>query len=166
LSRSKPKSARDFRAHLPRFSGANLERNERLVEALRRVAAEKGATAPQLATAWVLARSAAASFTSGHTVKMGARDARNEKALARAHVTGPKARSTRDRTAAGRLPPPQRTASRGKGLRPAERRPLRVAAFLPRRALSLPQPASAGQAGAASLVASGHRRGTGCEETS
>jgi aryl-alcohol dehydrogenase-like predicted oxidoreductase len=56
LSGSKPKSARDFRAHLPRFSGANLERNERLVEALRQVAAEKGATAPQLAIAWVLAK--------------------------------------------------------------------------------------------------------------
>ena len=36
LSGSKPKSARDFRAHLPRFSGANLQRNERLVETLRR----------------------------------------------------------------------------------------------------------------------------------
>ncbi|MGH9371244.1 MAG: aldo/keto reductase [Vicinamibacterales bacterium] len=56
LSGSKPKSARDFRARLPRFRGENLQQNERLVEALRQVAAEKGATASQLAIAWVLAK--------------------------------------------------------------------------------------------------------------
>lgn len=56
LSGSKPKSPRDFRAHLPRFSGENLERNTRLVEALQLMAAEKGATASQLAIAWVLAK--------------------------------------------------------------------------------------------------------------
>jgi aryl-alcohol dehydrogenase-like predicted oxidoreductase len=54
LSGSKPKSPRDFRAHLPRFSGENLQRNERLAETLRQLAAEKGATASQLAIAWVL----------------------------------------------------------------------------------------------------------------
>jgi aryl-alcohol dehydrogenase-like predicted oxidoreductase len=57
LSGSKPKSMRDFRAHLPRFTGENFQRNERLVETLRHVAAEKGATASQLAIAWVLAKS-------------------------------------------------------------------------------------------------------------
>ena len=56
LSGSKPKSARDFRAHLPRFSGENLQRNERLVQTLRDLAAEKGATTSQLAIAWVLAK--------------------------------------------------------------------------------------------------------------
>jgi aryl-alcohol dehydrogenase-like predicted oxidoreductase len=56
LSGSKPKSPRDFRAHLPRFTRENLTRNERLVDALRQVATEKGATASQLAIAWVLAR--------------------------------------------------------------------------------------------------------------
>jgi aryl-alcohol dehydrogenase-like predicted oxidoreductase len=56
LSGSKPKPPRDFRAYLPRFAGENLERNARLVEALRRVATEKGATASQLAIAWVLAK--------------------------------------------------------------------------------------------------------------
>jgi aryl-alcohol dehydrogenase-like predicted oxidoreductase len=56
LSGSKPRSARDFRAHLPRFSGGNLQRNERLVETLRQLATEKGATASQLAIAWVLAK--------------------------------------------------------------------------------------------------------------
>ena len=56
LSGSKPKSPRDFRTHLPRFAGENLERNARLAGALDQVAAEKGATASQLAIAWVLAR--------------------------------------------------------------------------------------------------------------
>jgi aryl-alcohol dehydrogenase-like predicted oxidoreductase len=56
LSGSKPKSPRDFRAHLPRFAGENLDRNGRTVEALRHMAAEKGATASQLAIAWVLAK--------------------------------------------------------------------------------------------------------------
>jgi aryl-alcohol dehydrogenase-like predicted oxidoreductase len=56
LSGSKPKSAHDFRAHLPRFTGENLTRNERLVDMLRQLAIEKGATASQLAIAWVLAK--------------------------------------------------------------------------------------------------------------
>jgi aryl-alcohol dehydrogenase-like predicted oxidoreductase len=56
LSGSKPKSARDFRAHLPRFAGENLQKNQRLAETLREVATEKGATASQLAIAWVLAK--------------------------------------------------------------------------------------------------------------
>ena len=56
LSGSQPTSASDFRQHLPRFSGENREQNERLVEALQRVAAEKGVTASQLAIAWVLAK--------------------------------------------------------------------------------------------------------------
>jgi aryl-alcohol dehydrogenase-like predicted oxidoreductase len=48
----------DFRAHAPRFTGENLSRNLRLVEALRRLAAKRGATTAQLAIAWVLARGA------------------------------------------------------------------------------------------------------------
>jgi aryl-alcohol dehydrogenase-like predicted oxidoreductase len=56
LSGSKPKSGRDFRAHLPRFADENLQRNERLVETLRKLASEKGAAASQLAIAWVLAK--------------------------------------------------------------------------------------------------------------
>lgn len=51
-------AAGDFRAHLPRFTGGNLERNLALVEALRAVAAERGATVAQLAIAWALARGA------------------------------------------------------------------------------------------------------------
>jgi aryl-alcohol dehydrogenase-like predicted oxidoreductase len=56
LSGSKPRSPRDIRAHLPRFAGENLQRNESLVEKLGRLAAEKGVTALQLAIAWVLAK--------------------------------------------------------------------------------------------------------------
>jgi aryl-alcohol dehydrogenase-like predicted oxidoreductase len=56
LSGSKPRSPRDIRAHLPRFAGENLQRNESLVETLGRLAAEKGVTASQLAIAWVLAK--------------------------------------------------------------------------------------------------------------
>jgi aryl-alcohol dehydrogenase-like predicted oxidoreductase len=51
-----PRSAGDTRQHFPRFQGKNLERNLQLVEALRQVAAAKGATVPQLAFAWVLSR--------------------------------------------------------------------------------------------------------------
>jgi aryl-alcohol dehydrogenase-like predicted oxidoreductase len=46
----------DFRSHLPRFSGANLERNLALVEALRAVAAAKRVTVAQIAIGWVLSR--------------------------------------------------------------------------------------------------------------
>lgn len=49
-------AARDFRAHLPRFRGENLERNLALVEALRAIAAPRGATVAQIAIAWVLAQ--------------------------------------------------------------------------------------------------------------
>ena len=47
---------RDFRAHLPRFSGDNLTSNLALVEALREVAAARGASVAQVAVAWVLSR--------------------------------------------------------------------------------------------------------------
>lgn len=46
----------DFRAHQPRFSGENLDRNLELVEALRSIAEAKGATVAQVAIAWVLSR--------------------------------------------------------------------------------------------------------------
>ncbi|MEK0083726.1 aldo/keto reductase [Benzoatithermus flavus] len=48
--------ADDFRTRAPRFQGENLARNLELVEALRRIAVEKGATPAQLAIAWVLSR--------------------------------------------------------------------------------------------------------------
>jgi aryl-alcohol dehydrogenase-like predicted oxidoreductase len=46
----------DFRAHAPRFSGENLERNLELVESLRGIADASGATIAQLAIAWVASR--------------------------------------------------------------------------------------------------------------
>lgn len=49
-------NAADTRAHLPRFQGDNLKSNLSLVEALKQIAAEKGATVVQLAFAWVAAR--------------------------------------------------------------------------------------------------------------
>jgi aryl-alcohol dehydrogenase-like predicted oxidoreductase len=57
VSGSKPTGKSDFRAHLPRFTGENRERNQLIIDILHKLAAEKGATAPQLAIAWVLAKS-------------------------------------------------------------------------------------------------------------
>jgi aryl-alcohol dehydrogenase-like predicted oxidoreductase len=56
LSGSKPAAAGDFRAFLPRFTGENRQRNERLVDALRQIAGERGLQPSQLAIAWVLAK--------------------------------------------------------------------------------------------------------------
>jgi aryl-alcohol dehydrogenase-like predicted oxidoreductase len=56
LSGSKPTSQGDFRAHLPRFTGENRERNQRLIDALQKLAAEKGVSVSQLAIAWVLTK--------------------------------------------------------------------------------------------------------------
>lgn len=56
LSGSKPTSPGDFREILPRFTGENRERNQRLIEALQKQASGKGVTVSQLAIAWVLAR--------------------------------------------------------------------------------------------------------------
>jgi len=46
----------DFRSHLPRFGGENLDRNLALVDALRGIAEAKGVTVAQIAIAWVLSR--------------------------------------------------------------------------------------------------------------
>jgi aryl-alcohol dehydrogenase-like predicted oxidoreductase len=56
LSGSKPTAQGDYRAHLPRFTGENAERNRAVVETLEALAAEKGVTPTQLAIAWVLAK--------------------------------------------------------------------------------------------------------------
>jgi aryl-alcohol dehydrogenase-like predicted oxidoreductase len=56
LSGSAPAGRGDFRAYLPRFTGENRERNERLVARLVDFAAKRGATASQIAIAWVLAK--------------------------------------------------------------------------------------------------------------
>nr|WP_298683352.1 aldo/keto reductase [uncultured Dongia sp.] len=49
-------SAGDFRAHSPRFQDGNVDRNLALVEALRTIAAAKGASVAQIAIAWVAAQ--------------------------------------------------------------------------------------------------------------
>ncbi len=46
----------DFRRTSPRFQGENFQRNLQLVDRVREIAAEKGATPAQLALAWVHAR--------------------------------------------------------------------------------------------------------------
>jgi aryl-alcohol dehydrogenase-like predicted oxidoreductase len=51
-----PLAGGDWRAHTPRFQGANLDRNLALAETLREVAAARGMTAAQAAFAWVLAQ--------------------------------------------------------------------------------------------------------------
>ena len=56
LSGSKPAGAGDFRAHLPRFSGPNYERNREMVAALANMAAEKGVNTTQLAIAWAVSK--------------------------------------------------------------------------------------------------------------
>ncbi|MFF5963152.1 aldo/keto reductase [Streptomyces collinus] len=46
----------DFRAMSPRFQGDNLRHNLNLVEALRKIAEQKGVSVAQIAIAWVLSR--------------------------------------------------------------------------------------------------------------
>jgi pyridoxine 4-dehydrogenase len=48
--------AQDFRRNSPRFQGENLDRNLALVESLRAIAAQIGATPAQVAIAWVAAQ--------------------------------------------------------------------------------------------------------------
>lgn len=48
--------ADDWRRTNPRFTGGNLERNLRIVEEVRSVATEAGATPAQVALAWLLAQ--------------------------------------------------------------------------------------------------------------
>ena len=59
LSGSAPTGKGDLRAHLPRFTGGNLEQNRKLVETLNHLAAGRGVTPAQLAIAWVLAKDSA-----------------------------------------------------------------------------------------------------------
>jgi pyridoxine 4-dehydrogenase len=51
-------SPKDFRKHFPRFQGENFEKNRAVVNALNAVAKAMNATAAQVATAWVMSRSA------------------------------------------------------------------------------------------------------------
>jgi len=59
LTGSRPATPADFRAHSPRFAGANLEHNQHLVAALARFAAARAVTPAEVAIAWVRAKGAA-----------------------------------------------------------------------------------------------------------
>ena len=48
--------ANDFRAGVPRFSAENRKANQAIVDLVRRIAEEKGATPAQIALAWLLAQ--------------------------------------------------------------------------------------------------------------
>jgi aryl-alcohol dehydrogenase-like predicted oxidoreductase len=56
LAGSRPSGRKDVRGWFPRFRAENLERNQKLIDALRETAAANNATPAQLAIAWVLAR--------------------------------------------------------------------------------------------------------------
>ncbi|WP_405582316.1 aldo/keto reductase [Streptomyces sp. NBC_01092] len=58
FTRDRQLAAGDFRAHSPRFQGENLRHNLDLVEALRKIAEQKGVSVAQIAIAWVLSRGA------------------------------------------------------------------------------------------------------------
>jgi aryl-alcohol dehydrogenase-like predicted oxidoreductase len=56
LLSASPVTAGDARAHMPRFSGANREANDKLVAGLQALAARWGITPSQLAIGWVLSK--------------------------------------------------------------------------------------------------------------
>jgi aryl-alcohol dehydrogenase-like predicted oxidoreductase len=58
LTGARPGGSGDFRAHLPRFSGENRERNQALVQAVERLAAARGLSPAPLLVAWVRAKGA------------------------------------------------------------------------------------------------------------
>ncbi|MCE9574523.1 MAG: aldo/keto reductase [Deltaproteobacteria bacterium] len=68
LTGSKATGASDFRAHLPRFQGANGEQNQALAAAFMRLAAARGVPPAALAIAWARAKGAAQGVTIVPTV--------------------------------------------------------------------------------------------------
>lgn len=56
MSKDTPLGAGDFRAILPRFTPDAMAKNQALVDLLKRIADEKGATPAQIALAWLLAQ--------------------------------------------------------------------------------------------------------------
>jgi aryl-alcohol dehydrogenase-like predicted oxidoreductase len=88
LTGSKPTDPKDFRAHLPRFSGNNGEKNRALVDRLAALADQRGVPASHLAIAWARAKAEALKVTAIPTI--GARTRTQlEDALAalRVHLT-------------------------------------------------------------------------------
>ncbi|MFD0144167.1 MULTISPECIES: aldo/keto reductase [unclassified Streptomyces] len=60
---SKELSGDDYRAHQPRFSGENAVRNSALLAPVHKIAADHGATAAQVALAWVQQRASVHGLT-------------------------------------------------------------------------------------------------------
>ena len=89
LTGAQPSAPGDFRAHLPRFTGENRERNQGLIDSLNRLAAARGLAPAQLAIAWVRARGAQAAGRAPTIVPViGARTrAQLDQSLAAADVT-------------------------------------------------------------------------------
>ena len=89
LTGAQPSAPDDFRAHLPRFTGENRERNQALVDQLNRLAAARGLAPAQLAIAWVRARATVAPGRTPAIVPViGARTrAQLQQSLAAATVT-------------------------------------------------------------------------------
>lgn len=56
MSKDTPLGQGDFRATLPRFTPEAMEKNQALVDLLKRIATDKGATPAQIALGWLLAR--------------------------------------------------------------------------------------------------------------
>jgi aryl-alcohol dehydrogenase-like predicted oxidoreductase len=56
MSKGTPISENDFRKILPRFTPEAMEKNQALVDLLKRIAGEKNATPAQIALAWLLAQ--------------------------------------------------------------------------------------------------------------
>jgi aryl-alcohol dehydrogenase-like predicted oxidoreductase len=56
VARAEQLPERDYRRHDPRYVGDNYDRNQRLLEAVRSVAARRGAEPAQVALAWLLQR--------------------------------------------------------------------------------------------------------------
>jgi aryl-alcohol dehydrogenase-like predicted oxidoreductase len=56
LSGSRPAGTGDYRAHYPRFVGANWDANQRLVERLSEVATALGTTTPAAAIGWAMTK--------------------------------------------------------------------------------------------------------------
>ncbi|MBR7896924.1 aldo/keto reductase [Burkholderia multivorans] len=56
MSKDTPIGEGDFRKLLPRFTPEAMEKNQALIDLLRRIAGDKGATPAQIALAWLLAQ--------------------------------------------------------------------------------------------------------------
>jgi aryl-alcohol dehydrogenase-like predicted oxidoreductase len=56
MAGSRPMDRSDRRSHFPRFKNENWEKNQPLIDEMRKFAGDLGATVPQLAIAWALAK--------------------------------------------------------------------------------------------------------------